>query len=349
MRDKIVKILAIFIPFKSLRKRFRKKFSTKETYQVKSKCYGKIWTPYYPDVKISSNIPEIYNKDGEKMEIFYLRDNFIAFLPYLNASKYFLWDRYNIGLDTHFYAHATILETNGNPKNKYAYFVESESIIPEQYAIFDTHKGIEKDFDAVFTYSEKLLNTLPNAKFFPSCAEVWYGKEVFNGVKDDVIQTDKAYETKVKNVSMVCSNKIMTYMHKVRHNIASRAQKTGLCDIYGRFNGGEFMKYKSVSLKDYRFQIVVENDIKPYYYTEKIMDCFASMTIPVYYGAKKIDDYFNPDGIIKFDEKTDLEKLLKTLTEEEYISRLSAVKDNYYRAMKYNNIDDLLYEMYFKK
>ena len=44
--------------------------------------------------------------------------------------------------------------------------------------------------------------------------------------------------------------------------------------------------------------LIIENDITPYFFTEKITNCFISQTIPVYLGATQIHKFFNTDGII---------------------------------------------------
>ncbi|MCX2717440.1 glycosyltransferase family 10 [Helicobacter sp. MIT 21-1697] len=225
---------------------------------------------------------------------------------------------------------------------KYALFSESESIIPDDYRIFDTQKGIHKDFKAVFTYSEKLLNELENAKFIPA-AGLWYGQEKGCNIALD----DKVYQIKDKNVSMMCSNKIFCEMHKIRHSIAQKALQSQKVDVFGKFNGGVFLPHKADSLQKYRFQIVVENDCTAYYFTEKILDCFAAQCIPIYLGAREIHQFFNNEGIITFTPKTPLEEILKICNEKEYLTRLEAVLDNYQRVLKYQKGSDLFYEEYF--
>ena len=73
-----------------------------------------------------------------------------------------------------------------------------------------------------------------------------------------------------------------------------------------------------------------------------------SMTIPVYLGASKIGQFFNEDGIIKIDKDCDIEKVLVQCTKEEYEKRQKAVIENYYKALKYFNLNDYLYETLFK-
>ena len=71
-----------------------------------------------------------------------------------------------------------------------------------------------------------------------------------------------------------------------------------------------------------------------------------AQTIPIYIGARKIDDFFNPDGIIKMDVKdvNNLETILKQCTKEEYEQRLPAILDNFERVQCYRNMQDYLYE-----
>jgi len=193
--------------------------------------YGKIYCPpYNHSVSIENKIPDIYNNEGYKMELFFLRDIHTAHSPY-SYSKYFEWDRYNIGLKTHFYSHNSMLETMGKPVRRFGCLIEAESVVPEDYKIFEKHKGLEKDFDLIFTYSAKLLEKIPNAKFVPFVANVWYG--VMGGT-----MRDDAYKQKSKNVSFLCSNKTFTEMHRYRHELAMYVKQNKLADTYGRFDGG---------------------------------------------------------------------------------------------------------------
>ena len=75
------------------------------------------------------------------------------------------------------------------------------------------------------------------------------------------------------------------------------------------------------------------------YFTEKILDCFATYTIPIYYGCPNIGDFFNIDGIIVFDTVDDLINKVNHLTEEDYYSRKNAMKDNYDRENLYKLSD----------
>jgi hypothetical protein len=57
-------------------------------------------------------------------------------------------------------------------------------------------------------------------------------------------------------------------------------------DVYGR--GISEIPNKEVGLKDYMFSFAVENDTYDTYFTEKILDCFATGTIPYTWVQKKL-------------------------------------------------------------
>ncbi len=307
--------------------------------------YGKIYYPYYnTSVKIDNNyIPELFKRDSQgnliKQEIYFLRDYHLACTPYIN-SNYFIFDRYNFGLDTHFYSHNAMLETMGEPKRRFGLLIESESIEPEGYKIFDKHKELYKEFSSIFTYSDHILDSIPNASFFPVCAGVWY-----KDINVEGLTIQERMDIKNKNISIVSSNKTMCDLHKYRLDLAMTCKREHLADTYGTFDGGDLIDIKE-SLTNYRFSIAIENDITSYFFTEKITNCFASLTIPIYLGASKIDKFFNPDGIIRIDTKSDIKKILSVCTSEFYNERKEAIIDNYNRVQEYFCIWDYLYRHY---
>ncbi len=318
--------------------KFINKLKGKETSpSFKHKKYGKSYYPIYDrSVKLREDEPEIYNKFGEKKRTFFLRDYITPIICY-SGSRYFEWDRYNFGLPLHFYSHNSMLETMGNPQKRFGLLIESESILPDDYKIFDKNKGLETDFDLIFTYSQTILEKLDNARFVPFCAMAWNSNN----------QDPKAYKKKSKNISILSSNKTMCDLHKFRINIANMCKSQGLADTFGTFDGGKFVSIDE-TLRDYRFSICIENDTAPYFFTEKISSAFVAQTIPVYLGASKIDELFNPDGIIKISTKSDIKEVLKQCTKEEYERRLPAIKDNYERIKKYLNPYDFMYQTHLK-
>ena len=84
-------------------------------------------------------------------------------------------------------------------------------------------------------------------------------------------------------------------------------------------------------LKNYKFSLCFENAKEyPGYITEKIFDCFAAGTVPIYYGAPNVQEYIPNTCFIDFRDFGGYEELYRYLvemTEAEYQTFLDAVKD----------------------
>ena len=256
-----------------------------------------------------------------------------------------VWDRNNYALKNQMYGHRAIVFDRQPVREgvkQFGIMVESESIRQEEYDLVYKKSEKIKTLDALFTYSERLLDKYENAKF--SLANgVWYGTEMHGGQLDV-----NRYKNKTKLISAIASSKSKTPLHLFRADNARELKRRGLADTMGSAVGAYFDKI-SDAFDDYMYNIAIENDSKKYYFTEKILDCFASMTIPVYYGATEIGRFFNEDGIIKIKEPT-IDCVLKTIgqcSEKDYFSRIDAIKDNYERVQHYLSVDDYLTENYW--
>jgi hypothetical protein len=92
---------------------------------------------------------------------------------------------------------------------------------------------------------------------------------------------------------------------------------------------------EKVELFHSMFSICPENTAQRNYFTEKVLDCFATKTVPVYWGCPNIGDYFDTRGMIMVDNIEDLFKKVNSITEETYQQMLPYVEDNYSRSLKY--------------
>lgn len=204
-------------------------------------------------------------------------------------------------------------------KANYAWLHESKSIIPYQYQYAkQNYKLLKNIYKVIFTHDEELLNLDSNLfKFVPACG-YW-------------IESPKIH-TKLKLLSFITSNKTMCEGHRYRLNWANKLR--GKCDIFGR--GIKEIEKKEEGLNDYCFSIAIENGKYDTYFTEKILDCFATGTIPIYYGTEKICEHFNKDGIIFLNDSFDPNQLSKNL----YESKKTAIEDNFKRVLRYNNVED---------
>lgn len=196
-------------------------------------------------------------------------------------------------------------------------------------------------FDLVLGWHESLHN-LPNFKFKP-ITEISQWNTL-----PEILDTNKfkIYD-KNKLVSFISSDKNISTHHQFRLDCLKEAKnKFPYIDVFGR--GINPINSKLDGLKDYHFSVVIENGYFDHYFTEKIIDAFLSGTIPLYYGCKNIEKYFDINGIIMFETKEELLNKIQNLTPELYQSKIESVKNNYKLALEWWEDNDRLFNKYLK-
>ena len=218
--------------------------------------------------------------------------------------------------------------------------LESREIIGEQYKwIEDNYDFVASRVDGIFTSDQRLTHEVgPDGKFFYclSNAAPWV--------------MDRNIYNKSKDVSMIASNKGYTEGHQRRLRVVEKyVEKYGQDDLFGWGLGQELpLKEKSRGLRDYRFSFACENANYPTYFTEKLTDCFACGTIPVYYGTAGVAQYFNHEGIIFLDKDEPWENIpWEKLTQEYYESKHIVIRENFEIAASMRVSEDYLYGNYF--
>ena len=288
--------------------------------------------------------PDYYNRYGEKLDPFFISDTYRAHDPYV-PSRYMYFDRYNWGLKKHIYTCSNMLKPVGNPDIKYGALTESRTIIPQDYDKIASNPALCSEFKFIFTYDDRIMDRFSNAVFAPFSAYYWYGVSDPSNIRDDL------YTYKTKNVSILASGKELCHMHTVRKKLAVRCRQNGLADTFGTFDGGAYIDSIDDTLKDYRFSIIIENDVSDYYFTEKVTNCFISQTVPIYLGARRIGDFFDQDGIIRISESDldHIDELLESCTVEAYAEKIPAIMNNYERVKQFKNPWDFIYTNYISK
>jgi len=191
-------------------------------------------------------------------------------------------------------------------------------------------------FDYVMVHDQYLLDKYPNKCVFTSDNAIW--------IQDENIRIHE----KTKLMSLIYSWKNWTDGHKLRHLIANQ-QSEGL-DLYG--DGSPHpVKFKEEALADYQFSITIENSRSKYYYTEKLLDCFATGTIPIYWGCTNIEDFFDVKGILQFETLDDLIKIFNEINNEPnlYNMMYPFVLENFNRVQAYHRHADWIYDNVYTK
>lgn len=97
--------------------------------------------------------------------------------------------------------------------------------------------------------------------------------------------------TKENKIVWVTSNQRSSKGHNVRMDFLDRIKELPFVDLYGR--GINPIDDKWDALSSSKYAIAYENFQSDYYWTEKIIDCYLSYTMPLYFGCNAIDDFFS--------------------------------------------------------
>lgn len=213
-----------------------------------------------------------------------------------------------------------VLNRDNDADVKILYLAEPASVIPSLNLEMPEEMN---EFDKIYTFNSDVLEKFPTAEFieFGSC---W-------------LDFDNLVLDKKDHITFVTSSKNMTTGHKLRLQIYNYLESVD--DI----NGLEIYQHKSPPYHGVRndffcnakYHISVENSVQKNYFTEKLIDCFASRTIPIYCGCPNIDQFFNIDGIITFNNIDELKEKMQDISPSFYDENQGVIEENYELAKKY--------------
>lgn len=242
------------------------------------------------------------------------------------------WDGISVYTDNFLFNTDALINTKS--RWKIAWLIEPPQIFNHSHS--NIHR-VEQFYDYIFTYNEDLLALSPKYKkmYFGAC---WITPE-----------NSKLYE-KTKMVSIVASNKRFAAGHRYRHEIIEKLHPKHGFDLWGSgynpFDNEPAERLKP--FKDYRYNIVVENGRMKNYFTDKILDCFAVGSIPIYWGDPNIKNLFDERGFYTFNTIDELDHILSSISEEDYNSKLPYIIENHKRFLEFSSPDKWMYNNCYK-
>lgn len=257
-----------------------------------------------------------------------------------NESKHIVWDRSrqinknDIVLFTD--SCLSYVDNIKVPCFKIGWLLEPPAVISSSY---DYIKSNWNKFDLILTHQDEYLKISDKFKICPLWFSFIYPEKQLIGEKN-------------KLFSIIASNKRDTTGQRMRHEIVKLYRNKIDIDLFGGLtsNGGyNPIIDKSEGLLPYMFSFVIENSESSDYFSEKLVDCLLCGTIPIYWGAKNIGNYFNKDGIITFESVSDLENILKNINQDTYEKMYPFVKENFEKASKFTTVEDYIYENFIEE
>jgi len=181
-----------------------------------------------------------------------------------------------------------------------------------------------KRFYKVLTKNHNLLNKIDNGSFF------YFGSSFIKNYKQIDIN-------KSQLASIIASPKNDLEGHKLRHSVIKEIQDLKLnISILGR--SYKPFKNKEDGLKSFMYSVIIENIREKDYFTEKIVDACLCNTVPIYWGAPNISDYFDHRGMIICSNESDIINALETITIDDYHSKLKWILKNKVNAINHANL-----------
>jgi len=144
-------------------------------------------------------------------------------------------------------------------------------------------------------------------------------------------------------ISMITSNMSTTAGHRFRLRLARllHRHQSGVA-IFGRdIPWGPFLPNRRDGLAPYQFSIVVENCRKPNYFSEKLVDCFVTRTVPLYWGCPNIAEFYDLRGLLTFDDEKSFWVLYeKVMTNPValYEACREGLEENFRRSLELYNV-----------
>lgn len=181
--------------------------------------------------------------------------------------------------------------------------------------IFARPELLQQRYRHVFTYHRQLLERgEPYVPFYYGVS--WVGA----GVAPQTFQKTRL----LSFIGSLLHGDVHGY--SLRRAVAQRLMEGELADCFGR--GIRDIEDKVAGLAEYGFSVAMENFQQDYYFTEKLIDCFLTETVPVYWGCPGIGDVFDERGILRFETLDDLMRIVRELSFERYQAMLPYVLKN---------------------
>lgn len=177
-------------------------------------------------------------------------------------------------------------------------------------------------------YGPAILPWFVGYKPAPPSAGIPY---TFSQDYDSLCQPSNLQE-KTRLISVITSNKAFTRGHLDRIKFVEKLKDHfgNQIDVFGR--GFRSFDDKWDVLRPYKYHIAIENSSEPYYWTEKISDCYLTGTFPVYHGCTNLADYFSKEAFVPIDIRKPeqaiqiIEKVIKAHYFEQSVGILDEMK-----------------------
>jgi len=169
-------------------------------------------------------------------------------------------------------------------------------------------------FYKILSKNQNLIKDINNGKFF------YFGSTFLSNLNEIDI-------SKKNMASLIASAQNQHPGHKLRHAVVNHIQKFKI-DIAVIGRGYKPFEKKEDGLKSYKYSIIIENSSEDNYFTEKLVDACLLETVPIYWGAPNISEYFDVKGFIICENFEEIIYAISKMSDEDYLSKIKWIKKN---------------------
>lgn len=205
-------------------------------------------------------------------------------------------------------------------------------------------------YDLILTWNEEILSSCDNSLFLPY-GTTWLNKNKNNDRDSLGRYTDNMYDSIDKNfnVSFLSTCLIGKPGYNLRKKIwnnkdniklstkffSSTRHPTNMNGFSNTIHDGFLPNDDKINLFDSMFSISIESCSEKNYFTEKLIDCFLTKTVPIYYGCPNIGDFFDERGMIIFSTEQEFFEKINKIDQYTYDKMKSYIESNYEKAKIY--------------
>lgn len=195
------------------------------------------------------------------------------------------------------YSDSLAYTNSSNPK----VFLQLEPLV-----IKNTEEHLLKNYslyDKIFTFHQTTLEKCPNAVklMLPACT--WISGTTYHNIDTTKKQFAISCITGFKQLAEGHTYRLLLYF-----NQKILVDTLQLPITFYRSSAGEHLpeitknpfiyEDKFPLFETFQYSLVIENSAQKNYFTEKLIDCLITKTIPIYYGCPNISEYFDTTGWI---------------------------------------------------
>lgn len=190
-------------------------------------------------------------------------------------------------------------------------------------------------YTKIITSNPKILDNCLHAVKQPY-GTTWLNKSPHHPDSIGIFTEDLGKLAKENSVSMVCGSLTGKPGYNIRHVIWNNKDKIKTkLNFYSSTrspipNTPTLPNDDKIHLFKSMYSVVVESSSEPNYFTEKLVDCLITKTIPIYWGCPNVSEYFDTSYWI-----TPENILVTNYTEDYYYSNIKKINNNFETAKKY--------------